>query len=125
VLLSFFCYKLCTNPSSAINYASLKSYFPILRKGFFSFLSFFKFIYVFFLFIYVCLIADMNLTKLAGVKVDANVSFDWGTGAPSGVGNGFPVDSFSVRWHGSLKAIYTGTNKNLFNLSILLFITLT
>jgi hypothetical protein len=52
--------------------------------------------------------ADVNLGNIAAVRLDSSISFDWGSGAPSGVGNAFPSDNFSVRWKGTLTAKFTG-----------------
>ena len=43
--------------------------------------------------------------KPAVTKIDKQISFDWGDGSPF---PGFPVDNFSVRWTGELKAPETG-----------------
>jgi hypothetical protein len=53
---------------------------------------------------------DMTLTTRQLTRVDASVSFSWGTGAPDAA---LPVDGFSVRWTGQVQAraggVYTFT----------------
>lgn len=49
---------------------------------------------------------DANLTTPSFTRVDANVNFDWGQGAPDA---SMGVDTFSVRWSGQIQAATTGT----------------
>jgi hypothetical protein len=49
---------------------------------------------------------NQNLTTLVTTRADANIDFDWGTGAPAaGVG----VDTFSVRWTGNVVPQFSQT----------------
>ena len=50
--------------------------------------------------------ADQTLTTLKLTRTDATVNFDWGTGSPDPA---LPVDHFSARWTGQVKAPSTGT----------------
>ncbi len=52
---------------------------------------------------------NMELSGAPAIqRVDAQVNFDWGEGAPA---EGFPADQFSVRWSGQLQAPATGRFK--------------
>ncbi len=49
---------------------------------------------------------NINFTGTTVTRLDPNVNFDWGTGAPvAGIG----ADTFSVRWSGQVRAKVTGT----------------
>jgi hypothetical protein len=55
---------------------------------------------------------NMTLTGPPALKrVDAQINFDWGEGAPA---EGFPADQFSVRWSGQVQAPATGKFKLIF-----------
>lgn len=55
---------------------------------------------------------NMALTGPPALKrVDAQVNFDWGEGAPA---EGFPADQFSVRWSGQVQSPATGKFKLVF-----------
>jgi len=51
------------------------------------------------------LFADMELRRCVKVRYDAQVDWDWGVGAPDPL---LPVDHFSIRWTGWLKAPRAG-----------------
>lgn len=50
--------------------------------------------------------ADTTLTKNTFSRTDGTINFDWGSGSPNPA---VPVDNFSVRWAGRIKAAVTGT----------------
>ncbi len=50
--------------------------------------------------------SDVNLGTLKGRRLDTQVAFTWGTGAPMA---GLAADGFSVRWSGEVEAPTTGT----------------
>ena len=57
---------------------------------------------------------NMTLAGSPALKrLDAQVNFDWGDGAPA---EGFPADQFSVRWSGQVQAPATGKFKLILNL---------
>ena len=45
--------------------------------------------------------ADPAMTNLTATRVDAQVNFNWGAGAPLA---GLPADGFAVRWNGKIQA---------------------
>jgi glucose/arabinose dehydrogenase len=49
---------------------------------------------------------NADFTGAAMTRIDPTVSFNWGTGAPPGMG----ADTFSVRWTGQVQARATGTH---------------
>lgn len=50
---------------------------------------------------------NANLTGPAAYRVDSQVSFNWGSGAPQGVG----ADTFSVRWTGFVRPTHSESYK--------------
>jgi hypothetical protein len=48
---------------------------------------------------------NADLTALLMTRIDSTVDFNWGTGAPPGLG----VDTFSVRWTGRVQAAFSET----------------
>ena len=50
--------------------------------------------------------SDQNLTTLTLTRTDATVNFNWGSGSPDPA---IPVDHFSIRWTGQVKAQYSET----------------
>ncbi|MCI4669088.1 MAG: PQQ-dependent sugar dehydrogenase [Bacteroidia bacterium] len=49
---------------------------------------------------------NMNFTNEALTRIDSTINFDWGTGSPDPA---IGVNTFSVRWSGSIIAPFTGT----------------
>jgi PA14 domain len=49
---------------------------------------------------------DTTLTSLVLTRIDPTVNFSWGAGSPAPA---VPVDNFSARWTGFVKATVTGS----------------